>query len=299
MRLFTPVILQAIYKIFFCLVFFCVVSSASALQPPKYAVYSGSFDPPTLAHKAVIESILMDKSIERLYVVVNRYTSKTFKGSLQQRVKMVEMMFEDEPAKSERLIVIVQDSPNKMTDYLVIKKILRSPLMLVTGQDSYVKSLNIPEELRVKFDAIAVIPRGEDSSIDKNKLEENVKVLNIDKKYIHVSSSLVRQMIDENRFDEIPLDPKVVAYIKRIKLYRPLGDPDERKHDFETGFYTYIGRLVKDIKPPTFVQTSSRQSWPDQYYKYFWDNNLYENACFRSPDNTPSSEGDSTSVVNH
>ena len=298
MHLFSSVILQVIYKKFLLIVLFCVASAAWAVVTPKYAVYSGSFDPPTIAHKAVMEAILKDPSIERLYVVVNRYTSKTFKASLEQRVQMVEMMFKDDPVKSERLIVIVQDSPNKMTDYLVIKKILKSPLMLVTGEDSYVKSLNIPEESRVKFDAIAVIPRGEKSNLDINKLEGNVKILKIDKKYLNVSSSLVRKMIDENQFDGIPLVPKVAAYIQREKLYKSVGDPEERQQDFETGFYTYIGRLVKDVEPPAFEQSSSRKSWEDQYFKYFWDHDLYENACFKSPKNTPSIDAKPLPAVN-
>ncbi|HXF91069.1 MAG TPA: hypothetical protein VNJ29_03975, partial [Candidatus Nitrosotenuis sp.] len=248
----------------------CIVSNASSEVTEnnniKYAIYSGSFDPPTLAHKEIILQVLKQTGVKKLYIIVNSYNQKTFKASVEERMKMLELMLEE---VKENIVIIAQDSPNKKSDYLMLKKIINEPLMLICGEDSYRRSLKIPDSQRVKFNSVLIIPRysPEDTKEDKLTLEPNAKYLSINVDFLKISSTQIRNHLKNKEYNNIQLDKKVLAFITKNNLYvLDTSTENIRRKNFESKFYEFIGRLVVGIKPPAFEPLTSEEAWKDQFY---------------------------------
>ncbi len=133
----------------------------------KKGIYSGSFDPPTKAHNAIIRSALDNLRLDKLYIFVNKNGSKNYKCSSNERVEMVQRMLAD---LGDRVVVVAQESDNKRSDYFFIKKLLNEKIIHITGEDSYQRRLLILPENRVQFDVIAIVPRDpSDKIINENR----------------------------------------------------------------------------------------------------------------------------------
>jgi nicotinic acid mononucleotide adenylyltransferase len=181
------------FKIIFLWKFFLgvVFAQGNMSAYPEYAIYSGSFDPPTLAHGEIIRQVLKQYNLKKIYIIVNKYNKKNFKSSANQRIKMMEIMLGD---LKEKVVILSQDSPNKRTDYLILKKILNKPILLFTGEDSYLRKLDLPEKERLSFDYTVIIPRNS-RKIDRKNLEKNATVLHIDPFLLNVSSTKARDCL--------------------------------------------------------------------------------------------------------
>ena len=87
----------------------------------KIGLYSGTFDPPTKAHNAVIRCAIKNLNLERLYIFVNKNGEKNYKCSSVERVEMLKRMLKD---IEDRVVIIAQSSDCKRADYQMIKNIL-------------------------------------------------------------------------------------------------------------------------------------------------------------------------------
>ncbi len=269
-------ILQKMKETLYCsiLIFISHISIANAISnEPKIAIYSGSFDPPTLAHKSIVESVIK-QNIDKVYIVVNTYNSKTFKTSTKNRMEMLELMFRD---TKSNIVILAQNSINKKDDYITIKRIINEPIALVSGYDSYVKGLNIDSKNIVKFNKIFIVPH---EGYDKTKIiNKNVLILSVDNKYLNLHSTDVRKELSKNK--NIGLDEAVYQYIQKNNLYKN-NNNIELEDLFYNNFYQFIGRITKNITPPKFNPEASQNSWKDQFYKYYHDNKLDQNKNFIS-----------------
>jgi nicotinic acid mononucleotide adenylyltransferase len=230
----------------------------------KIGLYSGTFDPPTRAHEAIILTSIEKLKLDKLYIFVNKNDEKVYKCSILQRIEMLKCMLKD---IKEKVVIIDQSSDNKHQEYLILKKIISEPIILITGQDSYERRLKVEIANRDKFHAIAVIPR---VGISKDIiLEENAFYLPLTDKEIEtikdVSSTKIREQLAKKDFNNLALNPSVINYIIEHNLYefRP-----EMQTLFEHEYYAYLGKYFKKYSLPPFDPQSSVESWKEYFYQY-------------------------------
>lgn len=228
----------------------------------KVGLYSGTFDPPTLAHDHIIREAIKYLDLDKLYIFVNKNDSKDYKCSIRQRVEMLKRMLSD---IEDKVIIIDQVSDKKHQDYLFLKKCVNRPIFCITGYDSYAKRLMLPIEIRAKFDAIAVIPR---SGLENNNLEyeSNAFILPVDQNIIQgISSTEVRKKLSTGNVDNIALHPNVLKYITENKLYQ---NDASKSALYEEAYYAYIGRMFVTIPLPPFDPQASSEAWPENFSKW-------------------------------
>lgn len=243
----------------------------------KIGIYSGTFDPPTKAHNAIIRSAIEKLGLEKLYIFVNKNGEKDYKCSSRQRVEMLQRMLTD---LHEKVVVIAQASDNKRSDYLMIKNILNSKLLLISGEDSYRRRLLILPENRVSVSAIAIIPRLVNVASQEQDiaLEPNVFFLplNVDKSILATSSTKVREQLANKNYKNIGLTPEVLSYIIENSLYNPSNG---KKEQYLQQYCIYIGSRFAPCPPPAFDPLSSEDSWQEKFYKWVYIQNQRTNKC--------------------
>lgn len=67
----------------------------SADNAPRIGYYIGSFDPPTLAHRAAVIQAIRHFGLVKVYITVNHNTDKDFAASMSERVRMLRLLFAD------------------------------------------------------------------------------------------------------------------------------------------------------------------------------------------------------------
>ena len=150
-------------------------------------VYWGAFDPPTVAHLAIICAALNEIPLKKIIVVVNNHEYKKYTIPLKDRLNLVKKMSKASGIKNYELCV--QDEKQKI-DYLELRTFIKEPLCAVAGYDAYLEWMNHSTlSERKQYDAIAVIPRG---SKDPVLFDSNAFLLRIKEEYKHVSSTGVR-----------------------------------------------------------------------------------------------------------
>lgn len=84
---------------------FAAQSKSSAASTHVYGVYWGTFDPPTLAHQAIINQAF-SVGIEHLFVVVNNHGHKPYCASISDRLAMLQLAVDPQLA----VTYLVQDA---------------------------------------------------------------------------------------------------------------------------------------------------------------------------------------------
>lgn len=198
--------------LFFFVALFCVYSALIA-EELRVGLYSGSFDPPTLAHNEVISTAMRELQLDKFIVYVNKYGRKSYKAGAEERKKMLEIMLQD---KADRVSVIVQSAHDKRSDYLNLL-VPDQKLILVVGEDSYYDRLARSESERFPFDEIVIIPRDSTATLS-SVMEANARVMyvpNIE----GISSSKIKKQLQSGDFSHIKLDENVLRYISENHLY--------------------------------------------------------------------------------
>ena len=253
--------------LFLILSFLCFAAHDTGI---KKGIYSGSFDPPTKAHNAIIRSAIKNLALDKLYIFVNKNGSKNYKCSSKERVEMLQRMLSD---LGDKVVIVAQESDNKRSDYLFIKKLLHEKLIHITGEDSYQRRLMILPENRVQFDEIAIVPRNSfHKNINENELEKNVFYLPLDEIYNEISSTETRRKLGVHDYKDIDLETEVLSYILEHGLYqeKSLEELDEKKQKFNDRFYSYIGRIYAPYQPPIFDPFASEEAWEERFYKWIY-----------------------------
>lgn len=235
----------------------------------KIGLYSGTFDPPTKAHNAIIRNAIQNLKLERLYIFVNKNGGKQYKCSSEERVAMLKRMLKD---IEDKVVIIAQASDSKREDYKMIKNILiKDKVIHIVGEDSYERRLLIIPDKRVQFDAIAIIPREGYPKIEN--LESNAFYLPInDETMLNVSSTKVRSQLASRDCGNIDLDGNVLSYIIENNLYRANCQSYEDR--FLKEYYAYIGQLFcagelcTPCPPPPYDPYASESSWYERFHRW-------------------------------
>ncbi len=156
-------------------------------------VYWGAFDPPTVAHHAVISTAQKELPLKKLIVVVNNHPYKNYTYSLNIRLELLKEMVQlNEIANVE---LWWQDEQKKI-DYAAIREITQDPICAIAGYDAYQTWMgHSTAEERALYDAIAVIPRGDDLPL---LYDSNAFLLPIQEEYRYVSSTQVKKLQSKN-----------------------------------------------------------------------------------------------------
>lgn len=203
----------------FLAVLFCAHRFLSANNSQLIGVYSGSFDPPTMAHHKIILAALQEQQFDQLIIYVNQFGKKPYQANPLERKKMLEIMLEDQ---ADSISVIIQSNPDKRIDYRNIQG-SDHRLALIIGEDSYFKRLTLPEIQKIPVDKIFVIPRASVYTALQQALVPNAQIMyipNID----GISSTKIRQQLRSGDFSDIKLNESVQRYIVANRLYSVPGE---------------------------------------------------------------------------
>jgi len=156
--------------------------------PNIVGVYWGAFDPPTEAHFAIMEIAIKTLKLSKLVVVINDNSYKKYTYSLCERKKMMQTKIEK--LRFENIEIFEQNDINKI-NYTFLRHYFRNPIYAIAGYDAYVRWRKYSsEEERNEYDAIVVVPRGDDVPV---LFDENAFLMPINPSYRYVSSTQVRK----------------------------------------------------------------------------------------------------------
>jgi nicotinic acid mononucleotide adenylyltransferase len=253
-----------------------VVSYASAA---KLGVYSGSFDPPTKAHFAIMKSAFKQHGVEKLLVMVNEDGGKDFNASIDERIGMIREMTKEYAGQVE--ILPVTNANKNVLPHAKVKEGNFDKLYRIIGQDSF-ETLP-PEVMNDPGNDWMVVPRDRNQRLPTGANVHIVEIDGID----DVSSTAVRKALAENKSTENLLDPAVTKYIKERQLYAlPSGEMvaiQEKLH--REAFQKFIKDAdaanpqlhLGDLPEPPFKPQQSRAGWNDQFKRWVQQ---HRGTCF-------------------
>ena len=183
----------------------------------RLGVYIGSFNPPHIGHKYVIDYLLNNNLVDKIIIIPTmNYWNKKDLINVKDRINMLRF-YENENIK-------INDSLNNIEYTYQILEILKKQyindeLLLILGADNIQKLYlwkNIEQILKNK---IIVLNRDNieiEHYINKYVDKNNFIYLN-DFENINISSSIIRNNLEKNKSF---LDKEIYNYIKSNKLYK-------------------------------------------------------------------------------
>jgi cytidyltransferase-like protein len=165
------------------------VSQQSA-HSKMVGVYWGAFDPPTQAHYEIIKIAVETMQIKKLIVVVNNNSYKNYTFPLDERKNMIQKKVKEFGLVN--IEILEQDDFHKI-DFTYLNSLIKDPLCAIAGYDAYArwKQYSSKDE-RNQYDAIAVVPRGDDDPI---LFDQNAFIMPISAECRYVSSTQVRKQL--------------------------------------------------------------------------------------------------------
>ncbi len=196
------------------------------LEPRKIIVFSGSFDPPTLAHQAILEACLIQKNFDEVWVMPTGIREdKKIGAPSSDRIAMLERMkheiFNDNnklKISDFELNLSLPTQTNKTVEKLH-SEFPNTEFWFAYGADSYQDMPNWQDGQKLQDTLkILVAPRkGYHLPIPSSHLAH---LTHVDKKtFENVSSTLARNNIKTNRSLKALVCNSVGAYIASHGLY--------------------------------------------------------------------------------
>ena len=184
----------------------------------KIGVYQGSFNPFHNGHKEVIDTLVKKNIVDKVIVIPSMsYWDKKIDVTIEDRINMLKLI------KDENIILNTTLN-NKEYTYLVLNELSKQyrDLNLIIGADNLIdfdKWKNVNEILNHK---VIVISR---NNIDINKYLDNFdksKFIIVDDFNYDISSTYIRNQIKNDNYEALNevMDPKILSYIKKNRLYR-------------------------------------------------------------------------------
>jgi len=186
----------------------------------KLGIYTGTFDPPHMAHQAIVDTILLNDLVDEIYVVPDDKTPfKPNKSSIDHRMNMVKILFKDN--KKVKFLTEVMQNEIKSGEMWNVMETIRKynpkkTISIVMGADVFAKYTKFHSSFSDKNFSLIIVKRGDEVKIPSNFEGQTIKqiVLNLD----DVSSTKIR---DEIKNGEKPkeINVKVFDYIIENNLY--------------------------------------------------------------------------------
>ncbi|SHH01002.1 nicotinate-nicotinamide nucleotide adenylyltransferase [Tepidibacter thalassicus] len=198
--------------------------------PKKIAFFPGTFDPFSLSHKQIAKAI-QSLGFE-VYLAVDEFSwSKKAQPNLFRR-NIINMSIADEL----NIYLYPKDIPVNIANPNDLKKLRenfpKSDIYIVIGSDVILNASAYEKEKtnnsihtfhHIIFDRKSINSTDDDSKKLKcklNKLEKKPIILNLPPQYEDISSSQIRQYIDQNRDISKLIDPLAQKYIYEKGLYQ-------------------------------------------------------------------------------
>lgn len=182
----------------------------------RIGVFGGSFNPPHLMHLNIAKDLLRLKYLDKVIFVPtgNKY-NKDDLIDIKYRIEMLKIMI----ISYDDMIVSDYENQDRVVytyetlDYFK-KKYLGSEIYFILGADNLKQISNWKNsEYILSNYKLLVINRGD----DKIEVKDNVIVMDILNN--DISSTFIRNYIDNNDIIKKYLDKNVLEYIRKEKLY--------------------------------------------------------------------------------
>lgn len=188
----------------------------------KIGIYGGSFNPPHNGHKDILKALLNRGVVNKVYIVpTGRNYVKPGLEKFEHRRNMLNLCFENE---SNIEIVDIEDRDTQVYTYMTLdyfrERNTKDDIYFIMGSDN-LKTFKTWKEYKYMIDNyhFVVIIRDDDNIKDLKEIFNSDKFMffeNVSK----LSSSFVREELNNNNNIESYLDIKVANYIKQNNLYK-------------------------------------------------------------------------------
>ncbi|MFN3729357.1 MAG: nicotinate-nucleotide adenylyltransferase [Fimbriimonadaceae bacterium] len=193
----------------------------------KIGVLGGTFDPPHLGHLQLAQAAVTHLDLDEVMLMIARRNpmKATIPGaSAKQRLEMVRLAIEDHPKVSICDLELQRDGPSYAYESMEQLEFVKpAEYWFVLGSDAartlpqwkkverLLRSARIAMAVRppdTQAAALAALPPEMRERIDPIAMPES-----------HISSTDIRHRIAEGKSVSAFLDPKVLQYIKKHRLY--------------------------------------------------------------------------------
>lgn len=197
------------------------------------AIYGGSFNPPTIAHKNIVKDILsIDLIKEVIYLPVgDRYKKKNLINS-KYRVDMLNILKYDLRMEGYSVDINTLEIDSKKRLYTLeslrlLKNIYKNELAFVMGTDNIkkVETWYNYQSLLKEFYFIIIERQNDDINkiIKENNVLRNYQnrfIILKETSYKNVSSTYIRDNLYTDLNITQYISPKIIKYIKNNNLYK-------------------------------------------------------------------------------
>jgi len=252
-----------------------LASEATApVKAPTIGYYIGSFDPPTLAHRAAVIEAIRHFGLKKVYITVNFNTDKDFNASIAERIAMLRLLFADMGD-----VVVILREPLEGRRAFARWVLARHPgehVIGIFGDDTFEKNFKIfAGEPRFDFVKIAR-PMTESCSAEAAYVPVVYDIMLHDAD--GVSSSEARRRIGEGLDLNDILSPGIVHFVYDNRLYPKvqlsiLPGAERQYLRRWSSFHGKLDRAIDDPRrnsliAPAFKPSQSPEGQNDKFVRH-------------------------------
>lgn len=218
------------------------------IKAPTIGYYIGSFDPPTLAHRAAVVEAINHFGLKKVYITVNHCTDKDFNASIAERVTMLRLLF----AEFGDAVVILREPLEGRRAFArwVLARHPGEHVIGIFGDDTFEKNFKIfAGEPRFDFVKIAR-PMTEACAAEAAYVPVVYDIMLQDAD--GVSSSEARRRIGEGLDLSDILTPGIVHFVSDNRLYPkvPLSILPGAERQYLRRWGSFFGKLDRAVDDP-------------------------------------------------
>lgn len=188
-------------------------------------IFGGAFDPPTLAHEAIIAACLRLTQFDNVWVMPSGdRVDKQMGSAAADRLAMLKAMHHSSFKGDSRLsisgfeLALPQPSATYRTIQALKKQYPQTDFCFVFGRDSYINMPSWPHGKTLRQQLKMVVFA---SGLGPEVAAPNVTRLDIPAGFGLTSSTDVRKALQGGgKADNLPVSPAVMQYLKQHNLYR-------------------------------------------------------------------------------
>lgn len=224
-------------------------------------MYTGTFDPPTEAHHAIMRSAIRDHGVKRLVVAVNNVASeKVFKCTAEQRREL--LVAGMDPDIADRVEVVIEPPKGKNALFEQLHKDSRYAWVGIIGADSFT---HLPPEAHEGRRWLIYARNGQDTGVDSPSLIH----VQLDAALDGVSASRARELFAKGESVRGIVRPGAAALIAARGYYAmPVAAAlADRMQRFDK-LWTAMAGAQTALEKPAFVPTQSPEEAPNYLARY-------------------------------
>ena len=225
-------------------------------------MYTGTFDPPTEAHHAIMRSAVCDHGVNRLIVAVNNAKSpKVFKCSAAQRREL--LLAGMHPEIAGRVEVVIEPPRGKNALFAQLEKDARYDWSCVIGEDSF---MALPPEARAHRRWLVFERAGVMTTVTDTP---NVKRVRLAEALNGVSATRAREALEKGKSVTGLVRAGAAALIAARGYYAmPVAAALAQRMERFDALWTAMTGAQVALEKPAFVPTQSPEETPNYLARY-------------------------------